>query len=66
MTKIEGQTPLDCELLMRELSTPGSEDFMASPQDAVDVIDRMTRQDPSERYQGIEEILIDLAILEDE
>jgi len=63
---VAGTTPLNRDLLMSELSTPGSEDFMASPQDAVDVIDRMTRQTPAERYRAIEEILEDLAILEDE
>ncbi|MGB0592335.1 MAG: protein kinase domain-containing protein [Myxococcota bacterium] len=66
IAKLSGETPLDRELLMKELSTPGSEDFMDSPQDAVEVLERMTRQDPVARYQGVDEVLEDLAILEDE
>ena len=66
VTTVGGETPLDEELLLRELSTPGSEDFMASPADAVEVLERMTRQEASARYQGVEEVLEDLAILSDE
>jgi|GEM_PF-1083966 len=61
-----GETPLDRELLLSELSTPGSEDFMASPEDAIAVIERMTRQDPAERYQAMAEVIEDLSILGDE
>ena len=61
-----GETPLDKKLLLAELSTPGSEDFMGSPEDAVGVIERMVKQDPAQRYQSIDEIIEDLAILKDE
>lgn len=64
--KVGAETPLDRDLLMSELSTPGSEDFMGSPEDAVGVIERMTKQDPEARYQSIDEIIDDLAILKDE
>lgn len=64
--KAGGETPLDTTLLLAELSTPGSEDFMGSPQDAVAVIERMVKQDPAQRYQSIDEIIEDLAILKDE
>lgn len=60
------ETPLDRDLLLAELSTPGSEDFMKSPEDAAGVIERMTRQDPAERYETIAEIIEDLSILRDE
>jgi tRNA A-37 threonylcarbamoyl transferase component Bud32 len=58
-----GETPLDRELLLAELSTPGSEDFMASPKDAVDVIARMCRRDPAQRYESVDGVIEDLAIL---
>jgi hypothetical protein len=58
-------TPLDRALLLSELGTPGSEDFMESPEDAVGVIERMTQQDPAARYQSVDEIIEDLAILAD-
>lgn len=64
--KAGGETPLDRDLLLSELSTPGSEDFMGSPEDAVAVIERMTRQDPKARYQRVEEIVEDLAIIRDD
>ncbi|MDJ0849113.1 MAG: protein kinase [Myxococcota bacterium] len=57
------ETPLDRELLLAELGTPGSEDFMDAPADAADVIARMCRQDPWQRYQDMDEVLEDLAIL---
>lgn len=60
-----GETPLDRELLLRELSTPGSEDFMASPHDAVEIIARMTNKDPKARYQTMDELIDDLAIVDD-
>lgn len=61
-----GETPLDRAHLLSELSSPGSEDFMRSPEDAVGVIERMTRQDPKERYQRVEEVIEDLAIIRDD
>ena len=39
---------------------------MASPQDAIGVIERMVRQDPAARYSCLDEIVEDLAILKDE
>lgn len=39
---------------------------MGSPEDAVAVIERMTRQDPKARYQRVEEIVEDLAIIRDD
>lgn len=62
----EPETPFDRELLLSELSTPGSEDFMGSPQDALAVIEKMLRRDPAQRYQTVAEVIEDLAILEDE
>ncbi len=59
-------TPLDMALLHSELATPGSEDFMASPDDAAGVIVRMTHQDPKKRYQTVDEVIEDLSILRDE
>lgn len=59
------ETPLDRELLLRELSTPGSEDFMSSPKDAADVIAKMCARDPKARYQKLDEVLEDLAIIGD-
>lgn len=63
--KSGGETPLDRELLLRELSTPESEDFMESPEDAVSVISRMCRQDSAQRYQSVDEVIEDLAIIGD-
>ncbi len=62
--KAGGETPLDRALLLKELSTPGSEDFMASPQDAADVIARMCQQDPAARYATLAEVLEDLSLLD--
>ncbi|MCA8957923.1 MAG: protein kinase [Planctomycetes bacterium] len=59
-------TPLDLDLLMRELSTPGSEDFMRSPEDGAAVIRRMVQQDPGQRYQAMDEVCEDLMILRDD
>ena len=55
--------PLDLELLRTELTRPGSEDFMDSPEDAVGVITRMCRLDPEERYADLDGVLEDLSIL---
>lgn len=63
---LEGEVPLDRELLLRELSTPGSEDFMASPQDAVDVITRMCAFDREARYPTLAGVLEDLSILRED
>jgi len=59
-------TPLNHGLLLSELSTPGSEDFMAAPEDAAAVIERMCHQDPAQRYQTVAEVIEDLLILRDE
>jgi tRNA A-37 threonylcarbamoyl transferase component Bud32 len=58
-----GRVPLDRKKLLQELATPGSEDFMDSPEDAADVIEKMCAIDPAERYKSMVEIFEDLAIL---
>ena len=58
-----GSVPLDLALLLSELGTPGSEDFMNSPMDAVAVIEKMCEVDPAQRYQHMDEILEDLSIM---
>ncbi len=60
-----GSVPLDRALLLLELSTPGSEDFMDSPMDAVAVIAKMCEVDPAQRYKNMDEVLEDLSILGD-
>ncbi len=60
---IADETPLDRALLLAELSTPGSEDFMPSPEDAADVIARMCAQDPAKRPLRLAEVVEDLTIL---
>ncbi|MGE0707756.1 MAG: protein kinase [Planctomycetota bacterium] len=62
----EAEIPYDRDLLLSELSTPGSEDFMASPEDAVAVIERMIKRDPKERYASVDEVIEDLSILKDD
>lgn len=66
VVKSDDETPFDRDLLMSELSTPGSEDFMGSPEDAVAVIERMIKRDPAERYENLDEVIEDLSILGDE
>jgi serine/threonine protein kinase len=61
-----GVTPLNFDLLMGELGTPGSEDLMKSPEDAAAVIRRMVDQKPGRRYQSMDEVCEDLTILKDE
>ncbi|MEZ6186560.1 MAG: NERD domain-containing protein kinase family protein [Planctomycetota bacterium] len=63
---LQGEVPLDRELLLRELSTPGSEDFMAAPQDAVDVIARMCAYEREARYPTLDGVLEDLSILRED
>ena len=41
-------------------------DFMGSPQDAIAVLERMTAQDPAERYASVEEVIEDLSIIKDD
>lgn len=60
---VRDETPLDVDLLRKELATPGSEDFMSAPEDAIDVIRRMCARDPADRQERLEEILEDLEIL---
>lgn len=64
--ELQGEVPLDRDLLLAELSTPGSEDFMASPQDAVEVITRMCAYDREQRYPSLDGVLEDLSILREE
>jgi hypothetical protein len=58
-----GKIPLDKKLLRSELGTPGSEDFMDSPEDAASVIERMCAIDRKDRYKNMDEIQEDLTIL---
>lgn len=60
------EAPLDLDFLRSELATPGSEDFMGAPDEAIEVMLQMTRQDPTQRYQSVDEIIEDLSILRDE
>jgi serine/threonine-protein kinase len=65
-TVIETQTqPIDLECLLHELSQPGSQDFMASPLDAVDIIRKMCAFAPHERYANMDGVLEDLSIVGD-
>jgi serine/threonine protein kinase len=58
-----GKVPLDRKLLVEALGTPGSKDFMDSPEDAADVIEKMCAVERSERYKSMDEISEDLTIL---
>jgi serine/threonine protein kinase len=58
-----GKAGLDHDLLMKELGTKGSEDFMDSPADAAGVIEKMCEVDPAKRYKNMEEVFDDLSIL---
>jgi tRNA A-37 threonylcarbamoyl transferase component Bud32 len=60
-----GKVPLDRKKLLSELATPGSEDFMDSPEDAASVIEKMCAIDPKERYKSMDEVAEDLSILAD-
>jgi hypothetical protein len=60
-----GAVPLDMDLLLHELSSPGSEDFMRSPADAAHIIKRMCAYDRSERYPNMDEVIEDLEIVGD-
>jgi tRNA A-37 threonylcarbamoyl transferase component Bud32 len=59
------RTPLNRELLMKEFATPGSEDFMKHPKDAIDTIVRMCSFDPKERHQAMGEVIDDLELIGD-
>ena len=65
MRELDGDTPLDTEKLLHELSAPDSNDAMDAPEVAVEVITRMCRQDREQRYQSLDEVLDDLSILEE-
>jgi tRNA A-37 threonylcarbamoyl transferase component Bud32 len=58
-----GKVPLDHKKLIAEFATPGSEDFMDSPEDAAAVIEKMCAIDPAQRYKSMDEISEDLSIL---
>jgi hypothetical protein len=60
-----GAVPLDLDLLRRELSTPGCEDFMAHPQDAIDTIQKMCAFDPAARYATMDGVIEDLELIGD-
>lgn len=57
--------PLDEARLLKELGTPGSEDFMAHPKDAVAAIRKMCAFDPAQRYGDMKEIIDDLNLIGD-
>ncbi|MBI2899849.1 MAG: protein kinase [Planctomycetes bacterium] len=57
--------PLDRELLLRELSTPGSEDFMRHPADAAEAIARMCSFDAAARYSSMGDVIEDLDLIGD-
>lgn len=57
--------PLDRDLLLRELSTPGSEDFMKHPTDAAETIARMCSFDPASRHSSMDAVLEDLELIGD-
>ena len=59
------KVPLNLDFLMKEFATPGSEDFMAHPKDAVDTIARMCSFDPAERYTNMTGVIEDLQIIGD-
>lgn len=58
-----GKVPLDRKKLIQEFATPSSEDFMDSPEDAAQVIEKMCAIDPAQRYKSMAEIGEDLSIL---
>jgi tRNA A-37 threonylcarbamoyl transferase component Bud32 len=65
-TVIDTQTqPIDPERLLHELSTPGSQDFMEAPLDAVDIIHKMCALNPNDRYASMDSVLEDLSIVGD-
>jgi serine/threonine protein kinase len=65
-TVIDTQTqPIDPEPLLHELSTPGSQDFMEAPLDAVDIIHKMCALNPNDRYASMDSVLEDLSIVGD-
>jgi hypothetical protein len=57
--------PLDLGRLRHELSTPGCEDFMAHPQDAIDTIQKMCAFDPAARYASMDGVIEDLELIGD-
>ncbi len=59
------RTPLNRELLMKEFATPGSEDFMKHPKDAVETIARMCSFDRAQRQQSMDEVIEDLELIGD-
>jgi len=61
--ELDGETPLDRERLLHELSAPGSMDEMDAPEEAVEIIVKMCRQDREQRYADMTEVLDDLSIL---
>jgi hypothetical protein len=61
----KGKVPLDLNLLRRELTTPGSEDFMQHPQDAIDTIAAMCACDPEQRLRTMDAVIEDLELVGD-
>jgi len=56
---------MDLDALRREFATPGCEDFMKHPDEAVDVIRRMCAFDPKERYASMDGVIEDLELIGD-
>ncbi|MBI5478833.1 MAG: hypothetical protein HY906_08260 [Deltaproteobacteria bacterium] len=63
--ELAGALPLDLDLLRRELGTPGCEDFMAHPQDAIDTIQKMCAFAPAARYATMDGVIEDLELIGD-
>lgn len=61
----ERRVSLNVDKLMKEFATPGSEDFMAHPKDAVDTIQKMCAFDPKDRYASMDGIIEDLELIGD-
>ncbi|RKY22199.1 MAG: hypothetical protein DRQ55_01840 [Planctomycetota bacterium] len=61
--ELTGEIPIDRERLVAELSDPDSINRMDAPQLAADVILRMCRRDPAQRYPSMQAVIDDLAIL---
>ncbi|HVY60190.1 MAG TPA: protein kinase [Planctomycetota bacterium] len=57
------RVPLDLDALRKSLSRKGSRGFMKSPDDVAAVIQKMCRLDPSGRYQSVDGVIEDLAII---
>ena len=57
--------PVDRDRLVAALAQAQGGRILRSPQDAAEVIERMCRIDPRQRYEGVDGVIEDLAILSD-